>query len=243
MKLTYKFTSILILGVVFAASFLPVIKNVVVAAEISVPTITVNPDVYYPLDEVLYLEGIAEPNFTVEVRFQKQGAKPVVLIVKSNPRGEWLLAEKVSLGAGDWEVRGRTVDTNDQNKVSQWSAPRTFKVVISGIMIGGFNVKFSDLSLVIIILLIGGIFLILYSNSRIRRLKAVILNKEIKEASESIHEEFVELEQSLRDELKLLELRQNPSPEDLERKEQVIRNIENLEKNIQKDIQYVEDKI
>ncbi|MCX6760348.1 MAG: hypothetical protein NTW46_03340 [Candidatus Nealsonbacteria bacterium] len=211
--------------------------------EISVPTIVVNPDTYYPMEEFLYLEGNAVPNFSIQIRFQKQGAKPVTFTAKSDPRGEWVFAEKVPLEAGDWEVRARTIDAEDQDKVSEWSNPRVFKVIISGITIGGINIKFAALSLVIIILLICGVVLIVYFNWRVRRLKTTLIGKEIREAQESVREGFVELRQNLLDELNILESRKKLSREELIRKEDLLRNLENLERGMQSEIRDIEEEV
>jgi len=213
------------------------------AVEPSSPTIVISPDVYYPLDEILYLEGRAEPNFVVQIRFQKQGAKPLTFTAKVDPRGEWVLAEKVRLEAGDWEVRARTVDPKNQDNVSEWSNPRIFKVIVSGITIGGINIKFAALSLVIIILLIFGAVLFLYFNYRVRRLKAVLISKEISEAQESVRKGFVELRQNLIDELQVLQSRKDLSQEELVRKEQLLRSLENLERDMQKEIKDIEERL
>jgi hypothetical protein len=218
-----------------------------VTKELPQPTIAINPDIYYPLDEVLYIEGNAEPGFVVQIRFQKQGARPATFTAKSDSRGEWVLAEKVPLEAGDWEVRARTVDPKNKDNFSDWSNPRIFKAIVNGITIGGVNIKFAALSLLIIILLISGVVLILYFKHRVQRLREVILSKEISEAHDSVREGFSELRQNLGDELRLLDSRQNLSQEEIARKEQVLRNLENLEHsiehNIQKEIKDIEDKI
>lgn len=77
------------------------------ASDLSAPTIAVYPDVYYPFDEVLYLEGSAKPATVVRVQLTKQGARPEIFTVKSDARGEWVFAEKIPLVAGEWEARAR----------------------------------------------------------------------------------------------------------------------------------------
>lgn len=158
----------------------------------------------------MYLEGNAEPNFIIQIRFQKQGAKPLTFTAKSDSRGEWVLAEKVPLEAGDWEVRARTVDAENKDNISEWSNPRVFKVIISGITIGGINIKFAALFLIIVVLLSRG---------------------------------FVELRQGLIDELQILESHKNLSQEELVRKEQLLRNLENLERNMQREIKDIEERL
>jgi len=230
------FLILLILFSVFAV--LPVF-----AQELREPTIVINPDVYYPLDEVLYLEGRAESNYAVELRFQKQGAKPLTYKTKTDSRGEWVFAEKMRLEAGEWEVRARTVDPLSPDNVSEWSNPRVFGVVISGITIGGINIKFAVLFLIIVILLICGVVLFLYFNYRVRRLKTILISKEIGEAQESVRKGFVELRQNLIDELQVLESRKGLSQEELIRKEQLLRDLENLERGMQSEIKDIEERL
>ncbi len=212
------------------------------AEDASVPTITINPDVYYPLDEILYIEGRATPNATVQIQFAKQGARPVQFGTKSDPNGEWVLAEKVPLEAGDWEVRAREASGID--KVSEWSNPRVFKVVVSGITLGGVNIKFASLVLFIVLLLMLGLATVLYFTWKVRRLNSALLSKEIREAEGSVREGFSELRRDLLDELHLLESSgKPPSAEEISRKEHVLRELELLQKNMEREIGDIDAKI
>lgn len=243
MKFFYRFTTFLCLGIAFGAILFWGAPRVQAVEELSPPTIVVNPDIYYPLDEVLYLEGSAKPGLNIQIRFQKQGAKPLTFTTKSDARGEWALAEKVPLEKGDWEVRARTVDPKDPDNASEWSNPRVFKVIVSGITIGGITFKFAALSLIIVVLLICGVVLILYFNYRVRRLKTILIGKEIGEAQESVRKGFVEIRQNMIEELQLLESRKALSQEELVRKEQLLRNLENLERDMQKEIKDIEERL
>lgn len=210
---------------------------------IPAPAIVINPDTYYPLDEVLYLEGLAAPEALVEVRLQSPGAKPLLFTIKSDARGEWVLAEKIPLKTGEWEARARTIDARNKSLVSEWSNPRIFKAVASGISIGGINIKFATLTLVIIVLMIGGAIVIFYFDRRVRKLKTEILNKEIAEAKDSVRRGFTQIRQNLMEELQLLQVRQNLSSEELVRKEQLMRNLENLESAMQNEIDDIKKEV
>lgn len=182
MRHTAKSKFFLIMFVLFAAAGGALIALAQKPAELPSPTIAVSPDVYYPLDEVLYLEGRADPSVTVEIQLTKSGAKPRKFSVRADPRGEWVLAEKVPLEAGDWEARARAIGAKDT--VSDWSNPRVFKTIVSGITIGGVNIKFAFLVLVIVVLLLLGGVAFLYFYTRVRSLQAVLRDKEIREAKE-----------------------------------------------------------
>lgn len=214
----------------------------VFGSELPSPTIVVSPDIYYPLDEVLYLEGRGVSNSAIELRFQKQGAKSLMYKTKSDTRGEWVFAEKIRLAAGDWEVRARTIDLKDSERASEWSNPRIFKVAVNGVTIYGVNIKFAALSLIIVILLLAGAMAVLYFTARVSRLKAALLDKEIREAHEAAHRSFSEMRQDLLEELKLLESRQTLSSKELERKAHILRDLEVFEREVEKEIGDIQDK-
>jgi len=206
---------------------------------IVVPTISVYPDIYYPFDEVLYLEGRASPESVVQINFQKQGSKPINFNVKSDQNGEWVLAEKISLESGDWEVRVRENLAN--GKFSDWSNPRIIKVLVNGVVIGGIGIKFAALALIIIILLILSGFIFSYFHIRVKRLNEIIVKKEMKEAHESVRDGIAEIRKDLLDELKLLNMSGKVvSNEEGQRKEHILRELDRIEREMNKEIEDIE---
>lgn len=211
------------------------------ASHLPSPTINVSPDVYYPFDEILYLEGRAKPAANVQIQFQKQGAKPSTFNVKSDANGEWVLAEKIKLGDGDWEVRARLLVS--ETDVSEWSNPRVFKVVVSGVTIGDVNIKFAFLSFALFLLFAVSVAAFLYFTWRVRRLQAVIASKEIQEAQDSVREGLSEIRKDILDELQLLESSgKQLSPEEVTRKAHLLRELDTLERNMERKIRDIENK-
>ncbi len=206
-------------------------------AELASPTITISPDIYYPFEEILYLEGSATADATVEIKLQKVGARPLTYTVQSKFDGEWVLAEKIPLAAGQWEVRARLLNGEE---FSSWSNPRLFKVVISGITLGGWNIKFATLTLVIVLLLLLGGFLAVIFGFRIRSLKSALIAKEVREAQDSLRSGVSELKQDVLDELKLLNSRRGLSADKLSRKEHLLRELERIERQIEREIGDIE---
>ena len=211
-------------GIVFATEVLPV------------PVISVNPDIYYPFDEIIYIEGRALPNSTVQIQFQKQGAKLLKFNSKSDANGEWVLAEKIPLESGDWEIRARFLAGPD--KISEWSNPRVFKVIVSGVTIGGINIKFAFLTFTLLVVLFAAASIFFYFRYKVKQLKAVIISKEIKEARDSVKDGLSEIRKDLIDELKIMESSvKTLSAEELSRKEHLLRELDLLERNMDKEIQ------
>lgn len=227
----------LILSALAVSAFSPVL-----AQKLPEPIISVSPDIYYPLDEVLYLEGRAVPNTRVEIRLQKQGYKPRNFTAKVDSHGEWVLAEKVPLEGGEWEVRVRTIES--ATSTSEWSNPRVFKVIVSGITLGGVNIKFAMLSLLLIGFIILGAAAVMYLNWHVKRLRAALVSKEVREAGETVREGIAEIRRDLLAELRLLGQEGRPlNHEELARKEHILNELDKLENQMQKEIRDIEERI
>lgn len=99
------FSAFAVLAIVACAIQAPVVN----AEEPASPQILVAPRIYYPLDEVLYLEGVSVHNATVELLFEKLAGDASALRgeVVSNANGEWFFSERLDLKKGDWSVRAR----------------------------------------------------------------------------------------------------------------------------------------
>lgn len=131
-----------------------------------------------------------------------------------------------------------------EERVSDWSNPRVFKVIASGVTIGGVNIKFAALVFVIVVLLGCGIALALYFSWRVRRLRASLVAKEIREAQASVRDGLSELRRDLLDELKFFESSGKAlSADELSRKEHILRELDMLEKNMEKEIGDIEERM
>lgn len=185
---------------------------------LSQPTIAVNPDIYYPQDEVLYIEGRAKPNSSIQIQFLKPGAKIIRLVTKSDQNGEWVLTERAPLEPGDWEVRARLVEGE---RVSEWSNPRVIKAIATGVTLGGITIKFTFL----IILFVLAISVILYLLFRVRR--------ETREKTGAmIEQDFSELKRDIMEELKHLASKRELSKEEQEHRDKLLRDLEHVEREI-----------
>lgn len=100
----------LVFVVILFSTFYILFSGFASAEVLPTPTIAVYPDVYYPFDEVLYLEGSAKQASVIQLQLTKQGARPETFSVKSDGRGEWVFAEKIPLASGEWEARARIAE-------------------------------------------------------------------------------------------------------------------------------------
>src|SRR3989338_6184467 len=205
------------------------------------PFIVIQPDVYYPQDEILYIEGKGAAKSIIELRLQKQGAKPFTFTIKADSNGDWALAERVPLEEGEWEARART--QAEDGSVSEWSSPRIFRTVKTGITLGGITIKFAFLSLVIVLLCVIGAALIIYFVMRVRKLRYLLMTKEVREAKEAVRENLSLLRTELLEELRLMALPGKAlSAEELSRKERVFRELDQIERRMEKEIDDIQEK-
>src|SRR3989344_5699711 len=127
------------------SSTTPVIPTTDVApvapGTLSNPTISVTPRTYYPLDEVLYLEGRGPAGMMIELLFEKisSGSQPILLSTQTSANGEWYFSQSLDLSSGEWSVRARAKDGNNN---SSWSNPRIIRSVVAGFFLGKVKVKY-----------------------------------------------------------------------------------------------------
>ncbi|MCH7882882.1 hypothetical protein IIA95_00465 [Patescibacteria group bacterium] len=188
------------------------------AFDLPTPTIYVNPDIYYPVDEILYLEGRAKPNATLQIQFLKPGAKPLKLVTRSDQNGEWVLAERVPLEGGNWEVRARVIEAE---RTSLWSNPRIIKSIITGVTIGRVNIRFSAIAFLLMIAA-GVIFYLFFRMRQVAREKTGL----------QIEQDFSELRRNVAEELRHLARKRSLSKEEEEHRDKLLRDLEHVEREI-----------
>lgn len=101
---------------------------------------------FYPLEELFYVEGSSLPSVAIEVRIGQAGAQTFTFETKADSSGSWAIAERAPLGGGDWEVRARAISSGI---ISDWSTPRVFTSVITGVRVAGSTFKYATLALVL----------------------------------------------------------------------------------------------
>lgn len=216
-----------------------------------IPTINIAPGQYYPLDEILYLEGRAVPDSDVDIMFEKitGGAQPVRLFVKANAGGEWFFSERLELASGEWSARARSVKGNES---SDWSSPRIIRSVVSGFFIGGLRIKYVPVVAVLIVVLAASLGMLWYSARRVFSMERVRLaddavrrEAEMKArerliAARAVEQSFGSLRRRIMEELDHLEAKAHRegalSEEEERHREELLRELRATEESIEKEL-------
>ena len=204
--------------------------------EILEPTISISPDYFYTFEEVLYLEGRANPNAIVTVTLQKQGEQPVKFTVKADSSGEWVVAEKTYLSGGNWQVRAKQ---QVGGILSQESNPRVIRSVVTGITLLGLNIRYVVIAAVSFVFIITLVGIFIYFHRKINRLKRGLLEKHLHETEERFHKGFAELRSDLMGQLKDLAndtAGRILSSDEIEKRDRLLRQLEELEQNLEHDL-------
>jgi len=204
---------------------------------LSEPYISISPDTFYTLEDSLYIVGRSEPRASVRVTFTKQGELPIRFTVIADSNGEWTVSEeRVYLSAGNWEVRA-TQQVGTQ--VSGSSNPRIIRSIVTGIPIFGVNVRYTIIASVILLFLVVVISIFIYFRRKIARLQRGLLDKQLRETEERFHKGFAEIRETLMSQLKDL-ARESAgralTPDEIEKRDRVLRELENLEKGLEHDV-------
>lgn len=223
-------------AVVARAQVPPQVSQPAVSQPLPEPSISISPDEYYPFEEILYIEGRSVTGAIITVTLQKQGEKPVKFTTKTDSNGEWVVAEKTYLSSGNWEVRARSqVGT----QISDWSNPRVIRSIVTGVNIFGLNVKYVVIVVILVIFLIVIALMFVYFMRRIRRLKEGLFAKQLHDTEDRFHRGIAEIRKDLMEELKILTMQaQNRplNPEEIERKDHILRELDELERTVNQDM-------
>ncbi len=241
----------------FGLVFFMQLPSVADAVGLPVPAISVAPSVYYPLDEALYLKGNALPHGSVELLFEHiaGGVQPVRIRSDANINGEWFYFGRLELASGEWTVRARTLG----DPPSDWSNPRIIRSVVSGFIVGGVTIKYVPVAMFLFILFLSGITLLVYAFIRVRTVRRIAVEREIKAKTEAleealkekdrqifasrIEENFSDIRKKIMEELEHLEIKRGEgkllSGEEEGHRAQLLAKLREAEEEIEKKAKYI----
>lgn len=200
------------------------------------PYISISPDNFYTMEEILYIEGRSDPAAIVTLELQKQGEKPVKFSIKADSSGEWVVAEKAYLSAGDWQVRARQ---QVASQISGWSNPRVIRSIVTGVNIFGLSIRYVVIVIIALLVLAVIAFIFFYFRRKISMLQRGLVEKQLKETEDRFHRGFAEIRKDLMDQLKDLAINaqgRSLTPEEIDKRDHVLRELEEMEKNLEHDI-------
>ena len=207
---------------------------------IQVPEITVFPSIYNAGEEVIYVEGKSSPNVIIILDFKKDSEIIEIWEVISDKDGNWIFSTEKLFREGIYKLSARAKD--ERGAISNPSQEKEIKILLSGVMTGPLLITFWQLALLLalmIILFIIILFIILY---RMRKEKKAI-NKEVKEAGESLKTTFNSLRDKLEKRIETFDYRDGLSPREKKIRDDIFKVLESSEKTVEKEIKDIEKEI
>lgn len=212
--------------------------SIAIAADSSVPTITLSPTIYYAGDEVLHIEGKSTPNSNVEIVFTSIDWAPKTFTVGSDASGKWIFLQRLFLDKGRWEVKAR--NTLGQNSETIWSDPADFISVPTVFVIGGLKIKFSTLNILVLASLAAFVVIVMLAIFRFKSVQREVRAFRMGSTERLMKGKIDDVRRDITEELWRLEkkLKQSGSftPEEAEHREKLLVELKKYEKDMEQEI-------
>lgn len=207
---------------------------------IETPEVNVVPEKYISGEETLYLEGAAIPKVDVII-FLKSGEEEIKKWqTSSNDRGEWYFSTKELIVPGMYNLSVMAQD--ERGAISNISQDYKIGVSFSGLSVGGLMVTFKNLILILIIVLLLGVLFIAWYTCRASLVKKK-LGKEIKEAKESLVNNFSNLEKEIKKKIELVDSQPGLNEQEKKAYEKIRQSLESAQQSIEKEIKDIEKEL
>jgi hypothetical protein len=193
------------------------------------PEISTCPPTLVSGEEILHLEGNAPINHTVIIFLNKDGKTIKTWEVAADSKGSWVLEDNGLFKSGIYKISSRA--KNNKGAISNPSPECTLKIILSGISIGPWILRYQCLIwfalLILLILLIILIYIYLLSRKERR-----YVEREAKDLRKKFYKEYNELKEDIR--LQLEMFRKVKAERELTKEE------EKLEERLLKDLKDIE---
>lgn len=210
----------------------------VLAGSAIAPTITLSPTIYYAGDEVLHIEGKAEPSSNVEIVFNSIDWAPKSFTVGSDATGKWVFLQRLFLDKGRWEVKVRNTTSTATNGV--WSDPVDFISVPTLFVVSGVKIKFSTFNSIILASVASFLIIATYAFFRYRSVQKEVRAFRKGATDRLIRGEMDDVRKDIAKELwhleKKLKQTQSFTPEESEHRERLMRELKKYEKDVEDEI-------
>lgn len=201
------------------------------------PKINVWPEKYIFGEETFYLEGTSFPENEITI-FLKQNDKEIKKWqTLSDSQGQWFFSTKELIKPGIYYLSALAQDK--RGAVSNLSDSRKLEVFFSGLGMGNLMITFKNLIWILVLVLFSGIIIAMYFAYRNRQTKK-ILQKEIKEANDSLFKNFSVLEEKIEKKIALFDLQPGLNEQEKIVYEDIKKSLQNAKESIDKEIKDIE---
>ena len=205
------------------------------------PEILVYPKNYTASKDIFYVEGRALPNSTVLIFLKKDEKLVKNWEALSDKDGNWSFSTEELIRSGDYLLFAKTKD--HRGAISNPSQEYNVKVILFGISIGSWLISYPMFFLILIIIIILLALSIVYIFfSRIRKDENKLM-KEVKEAEESLKNNFDKLREDLKLRIEYFDLKPGLSPEEKKLRDEIFYFLKSTEEAIAKEIKDIEKKL
>ncbi len=204
---------------------------------ILIPKILIYPETYIAGEEVFYVEGTALSNVTVIIFFKRNDKLIKKWEVGSDENGIWLFSTDELFKSGNYTISARSKD--ERGAISDSSPEYQVKVILGGISIGPWIFTYRTLFLILIILtaLIMAIIIYLILSKKRK------VEKETREAADSLKKTFNDLKKKITKRIERLDFRPGLSPKEKIIRDELIEILERSEKIVRKEIEDIEKEL
>ncbi|MFH1036807.1 MAG: Ig-like domain-containing protein [Patescibacteria group bacterium] len=208
---------------------------------VPVPEISVYPKIYNSGEELFYTDGKAQASTTV-LLFLKQGEEILrTWETTSDNNGIWSFSTDEMFKSGEYLLSAKAKDSN--GNISESSPEYAVKIILVGFSIGQSIILYSFLAIILIIIVL--IVTVVWINiifSRNEKTKER-LQKETKEAKESLENTFEELRKELSRKIEYFDSKQGLSPEERKLRDEIFYILKNSEETVNKEIRDIEKEL
>ncbi len=210
------------------------------AALIESPQIVIHPETYISGEETLYIGGTSLPEVEIVVSLEKDGKEIKTWQTTSNSQGEWSLLINELIKSGTYYLLAQAKD--ERGVASNPSESYKIEILLSGLSLGPIIVSFRNLVLFLTLILILVVIIAIYFVWKSRQTKK-ILQKEIKEAKESLHRGIGILREEIEDRVQLMDSKPGFNPKEEETCQELKKTLMTIEKSVSKEIQDIEKEL
>ena len=208
---------------------------------ILVPEITFCPKVFKAGEEKLFLAGTALPETKQIIFFEKDGEIIKQWEVFSNKEGDWSLVKEELFRSGIYKIFVKTEDK--RGAISNPSEVCFVKVILGGISIGPLILSYKILTLIGLIFLILILIFVFYLFRKIRKTRKLI-EIETLDLKKKFYKEYNELKSDIERELEefqKLTAGRELTPEEKKRQDELLRDLEDVERVLREELKDIEE--